>query len=87
MPVLFPDIAAKHGILMSNPKSLKIPSPGFGIFPLFPKKTSQPPHYPNFEPFDEGFDLCKPEIIPPSSKILVQFPDNLPQAFAPLAAG
>ncbi len=76
--------AAEHGLLVSNTKSLKIPNPGFGIFPLFPKKTSQPSHDPDFEPFEEGFGLWKPKIIPPSSKILAQFPDNLPQAFARL---
>ena len=87
MPVLFPGIAAKHGIMVSNTKFLKVPNPGFRIFPLFPNKTSQPSHYPDLEPFEEGFGLCKPEIIPPSLKVLVQFLNELPQAFTPLAVG
>jgi hypothetical protein len=87
VPVLFAGIAAKHGVMVSNTKFLKVPNPGFGIFPLFSDKPSQPSHYPYFEPFKEGFSFSEPEIIPPSPKVLVQFLDYLPQAFTPLAAG
>ena len=36
---------------------------------------------------EEGFGFYEPEIIPPSPKILIQVPNNLPQALTPLAAG
>ncbi len=59
-------------------RNTKIPNPGFGIFPLFPDKTSQPSHNPGFEPFEGGFRFSKPEIIPQALNVLVQFLNDLP---------
>jgi len=49
---LFAGIATKHGIMVSDIKFLKVANPGFGIFPLFPNKTSQPPHCPGLKSFE-----------------------------------
>jgi hypothetical protein len=87
VPILLAGIAAAHGIPASNPEFLKVADPGSRFFPLFPDKIPQPSHYPDFEPFEEGFGFRKPKVVPPSPKVSVQILNNLPQAFTPLAAG